>query len=477
MTVPETHIKTILAKRNQAKYLWIHGLSGLIMLVMWALVIKLNIIGLVLPFGMLFGAFVVYLLITRSEAVLYITAIYSFIVGPMLMTVPNIPVGIMVDFFIVLAVGVTLLRIQKHKLKSLFAVPGAVVLLIWVGYNLIQVANPVAASRVAWFYVMRPAVFFPLLYFMGFQFLTTRKEIYRFFAVLAVLFLFTILWGLLQHLNGYFSFEMAFLQKANAIHLVYIQGRWRVFGTLTSPAQYGVAVGMVMISFVVITKFVRTKRWIWLIAIFLAGAAMIYSGTRTAYVIIPWSMMLLVLITRNRNMIITSALAGVLLLGLLTVPTNNYHVNRIQSAFNADEDESFSVREESRKAITPFIISHPFGGGLGSTGVWGMRFSPWTQLAQFAPDSGYIRVAVELGWIGLLIYLSVLLRLYWLMFNSWRIAQERDKWLILAVLVPLSSLLVVEWAQDIIGKMPFNILFWMIAAATIKLGNLSKKES
>lgn len=447
------------------------------MLMMWALTIKLNVVGLVLPFGMLFGAFIVYLLIMRSEAVLYITAVYSVVVGPMLMAVPSIPVGIMVDFFITLAVGVTLLRIQKHKMTSLFAVPGALVVLLWVGYNLAQIANPVAASRVAWFYVMRPAVFFPMLYFMAFRFLTTRKEIYRFLAVLAALFLFSIIWGLIQHINGYFDFEMSFLQRANAIHLVYIQGRWRIFGTLTSPAQFGVAVGMIMISFIVIMKFVKTKRWMWLIAMLLAGAAMIYSGTRTAYVIAPWSLMLLVVITRNRTMIITSAIAGILFLGVLAVPTNNYHLQRIQSAFNADEDESFNVREQNRKAITPFILSHPFGGGLGSTGVWGMRFSPWSPLAQFAPDSGYIRVAVELGWIGLIIYLSLLLRLFWLMFMSWRVSDERDQWLILAILVPLSSLLVVEWVQDIIGKMPFNILFWMITAAVIKLGELNKDES
>ena len=44
--------------------------------------------------------------------------------------------------------------------------------------------------------------------------------------------------------------------------------------------------------------------------------------------------------------------------------------------------------------------SFPIGGGLGSTGVWGQRFTPGSFLAMFAPDSGLIRVAVELGWVG-----------------------------------------------------------------------------
>jgi len=44
------------------------------------------------------------------------------------------------------------------------------------------------------------------------------------------------------------------------------------------------------------------------------------------------------------------------------------------------------------------------GGGLGATGAWGQRFAPNSYLASFPPDSGYVRVAVELGWIGLFIF-------------------------------------------------------------------------
>ena len=54
--------------------------------------------------------------------------------------------------------------------------------------------------------------------------------------------------------------------------------------------------------------------------------------------------------------------------------------------------------------IQPYIQSHPFGGGVGSSGLFGRKYNQNSELAQFAPDSGFVRTAVELGWIGLLLY-------------------------------------------------------------------------
>ncbi|MCP6423416.1 hypothetical protein NL463_29335, partial [Klebsiella pneumoniae] len=62
----------------------------------------------------------------------------------------------------------------------------------------------------------------------------------------------------------------------------------------------------------------------------------------------------------------------------------------------------------NQKRIQPYILSHPIGGGLGATGVWGVRFAPYSFLANFPPDSGYVRVAVELGWIGLGIFCTLM---------------------------------------------------------------------
>ena len=112
--------------------------------------------------------------------------------------------------------------------------------------------------------------------------------------------------------------------------------------------------------------------------------------------------------------------------------------------------------------IMPWVIRHPIGGGLGSTGVWGQRFSPGSFLASFPPDSGIIRVAVELGWIGLIIFLSIYLIAFWKGFQSYRLLRNhKGKGLVENVLCALPALLIVELGQEVVGVFPMSLLFWV----------------
>ncbi|MCG8374763.1 MAG: O-antigen ligase family protein, partial [Balneolales bacterium] len=370
------------------------------------------------------------------------------------------------------------LRALKNRDWSWFNVPGKTVIVLWVGYHLLQVGNPEAASRVAWFYVMRPAVAYPFLYFIAYNMLKTRKDLNLVWGFVVAGITITIVWGLVQQVRGYFDFEMNYLVANEAIHLVYIQGRYRIFGTLTSPAQYGVVVTIFSMVFMLMGVFLKRKTKYLYILLALAGfAAMVFSGTRTAYIVIPLTIMALVVLERSVKLYGLSAVLGVLFLIVILMPTNNYHIKRIQSVFKTEEDASFQVREQNRKAILPYIYSHPLGGGLGSTGVWGMRFSPHTMLAQFAPDAGYMRVAVELGWVGLILYVVLLVKMFLLSLFSYLKVKDPDLRILgLALISALSSLFLIEYAQDINGKLPMNILLWILFAVMVKLPELQENE-
>ncbi|NJK83312.1 MAG: hypothetical protein HC912_05325 [Saprospiraceae bacterium] len=93
--------------------------------------------------------------------------------------------------------------------------------------------------------------------------------------------------------------------------------------------------------------------------------------------------------------------------GFMLKSTSNPVIFRLQSAFSPQDDSSMQLRLRNQAYIQPFIQSHPFGTGLGSVGIWGKRFNTNSWLAGFAPDSAYVRVAVECGWVGLIIYLSM----------------------------------------------------------------------
>ena len=54
------------------------------------------------------------------------------------------------------------------------------------------------------------------------------------------------------------------------------------------------------------------------------------------------------------------------------------------------------------------MASRPIGGGIGSAGSWGQRFSPGTLLAETPTDSWYVRIWAENGVIGLWVHLSMI---------------------------------------------------------------------
>jgi len=249
--------------------------------------------------------------------------------------------------------------------------------------------------------------------------------------------------------------------------LVFNYGRWRAIGSIGSPAQFGIIMAFLSC---ISTSLLFAQRSLWpkLILGFVSATTlmgMVYSGTRSAFVILPIFLLIWVFLSRQKKMYLFLLAGMVGLSVLMVVPSNNYHIQRIQSTFKASEDASYQTRARNRKMIAPWILSHPMGGGLGSTGVWGNRFSPGTFLANFPPDSGLVRVAVELGWVGLLFFLFVYYRVLITGAKKiWAMQPSKYRALATGIVGGISALLIVEWGQEVVGVFPMSILFWMIVA-------------
>lgn len=429
--------------------------------------------------ALFFGGLFLSKVALSEDLLLFMALGYATFIGAFFMAFQRIPLGMAMDGALLVGVLGLLYRNYRQNIGGYFSIPAGLIVMLWIGLHIAQIANPVAPSRVAWFYVMRPAVAYPFLFFIAYHFVTTEKRLWTILWTLFGLIVIASLWGLIQHIFGYFSFEFRFLQAADALRLVYIQGRYRVFGPMTSPAQYGVVMAIFGVIFLILfVGLKRNVRWVFLSLFVLTFFTVLYSGTRSAIVVYPIGFATFVLVSKSWKFL---GLGAVLMMGfivLLLLPTNNYHIQRMQSSFKTKEDASFQVREENRKNILPFILSHPVGGGLGSTGVWGMRFSPWHPLAQFAPDSGYLRVAVEMGWVGIAGFLTLLLTMLFYgvktvwHFDSIGESHSEIRIVALSLVSGLSTLLVVEWAQDIVGKIPFNVFFWILCGILLKLSSL-----
>ncbi len=183
-------------------------------------------------------------------------------------------------------------------------------------------------------------------------------------------------------------------------------------------------------------------------------------------------------ITFKPKVIIISAI--LLVLGVVVVykSPGNATLYRVRSAFTPAKDESMQLRLDNQKNIQPFIQNHPIGGGLGSTGDWGKRFSPNSELSKFPPDSGLIRIAVEQGWIGLLLFSIFTFGVLVLGVRTYlRSKNQQVKTYSLAFLIIVFLLTVANYPQEAIVLLPNSIIYYISVAAMVRLRQIDQETA
>lgn len=378
------------------------------------------------------------------------------------------PVGTIMDAWVLLLLFAFLLQQRQAPAWQLYRNPIAVLLLVWIGYNILQVVNPAAASRLAWVYTVRTVAIITVLYFIFLYFARST----RFVATLLMVWLscstVAAIYALKQEFLGFSAFEQSWLDADPVLtSLYFIGGSWRKFSFFADPVTF--AYNMVISSsvcFALATGPVAPIKRLGLVALGLFQlAAMLYSGTRGAYVLVPLSVGMLMILKYNRWVLLSGVVAAAVLYLAIITPTTNPTIQRFQSAFWPQQDASYRVREANQERIRPYIRAHPFGGGLGATGTWGQRFAPESYLANFPPDSGYVRVAVELGWVGLLLFCTLMfIVLRTGIVNYYRIRDPRLKSWCLAMVLVVFVLHVGNFPQEALVQYPNNLLFYLAIA-------------
>lgn len=442
-------------------------------------VYKLGLLGVVLFIGAVVAGPLVFTALWKTQLGIYLMVVASFFLSVALRLMPNVPVGIGLDLMILIMVSGSVYRMQYERDWSSMKSPITVIVLLWAAYNLAQIANPFAASRVAWFYVIRPAVGYLMLYFLVWQSIKTSKDTTLLLHFILLLSAVAGVWGIYQGVFGYFNWELGHVIRTDTIHLVFNNGRWRSFGPIGSPAQYGIimaAMCCLSLNSAFAGNGIRARFFYGTVGI-ICLMGMVYSGTRSSFIILPVYFFVKVLISRNPKLWASLVFASMCLLVVAKMPTSNYHILRIQSVFKASEDKSYQIRAHNRKMITPWIVRHPIGGGLGSTGVWGQRFSPGTFLANFPPDSGIIRVAVELGWIGLILFLLIYVMAFIKgVLACWRMPRSPQRTQVVGIACLLPPLGLVEMGQEVAGVFPMSLLFWVLLGLLFVNIRLVKNE-
>ena len=430
-----------------------------------AIVVAVLVIGAPMAVGSMFNL---------RFGVILITVIAYFVLG-IKRYAEQVPLGLAVDVLTaIMFLGLFIKQVRERD-WSFAKNPITTMVILWMLYSIAMIANPAAPSRIAYIYVIRSMAGLMAMYFIISYAINRFGFVVQLTNTLVFLLLLAALYGLKQEFIGFSDYERHWVTSDPMRYdLYFIWGRMRIFSFFSDPSIFGILMACGgMFSFVLaMGPYSLAKRIFFGFSSMMLLAAMVFAGTRTAYVILPVAFFFFSFLSMRRDVLIICG--ACIFLGGLYVLKNpqNPVVYRIYSAFLPGKDESYQVREENQKFIQPFIQSHPLGGGLGSTGVWGARFSPHHFLAKFPPDSGYVMIAVEMGWIGLLIYC-------WMLFVAFREGVKRYfrarsdiiKNYYAAFLVLLIGMTIANFAQLVFTQTPGNLTFFIILAV---LANLIK---
>ncbi|TAH07827.1 MAG: O-antigen ligase domain-containing protein [Sphingobacteriia bacterium] len=383
----------------------------------------------------------------------------------------NFPLGTLMDAMeVFLILGFFIQQKQKSD-WSFIKGPIPLVIIIWIIFNLLEVINPAAESRLAWVYTIRSVAVIMLMYFIFVYNIRTKDFIKIILKLWLTMSIFGALYGLKQQFFGFAGFEERFVHSdPNLEQLLFIGGQWRRFSIYSDPVAFSYnMVNCSLLCIGLMTGPLKTyKRVVLGICAIICLWAMLYSGTRGAFALPPVVMILLVILKFNKQIMTAAIIGAIGMIVLIFMPTSNPTIYRFQTAFKPSDDASFNVRKINQKRIQPYIQSHPIGGGLGSTGIWGQRFAPNSFLANFPPDSGYVRVAVELGWLGLFIFCCFMFTILRVgIINYFAIKDPELKSYCLAMLLIAFSLHIGNYPQEAIVQLPSSVYFYLVTALIV----------
>jgi len=417
-------------------------------------------------------------------------AYYAYIYSVIIFTLPsrlfgiNIPLNFIVEPTGYLAV-ISIMAAQSRKRQNsadFWKTPISIMILLLFCSYLLQAFNPEINSREGWFKFFRKEIIYLCFYHVSFLMLDSLEKIRRFVKLWIILSVIVALWGFRQQWLGFTQFEDAWVHSdPNITTLLFQGGLFRKFSLLSDPAAFGVmAVSSSLFTLVLAirTPIKKRKKLLYAISILLMVSSS-YSGTRTCNVMLIGGLLSYIVFTLNEKRTVVVLISSIVIsVFLLFGPLKHSPVIfRIKTTFDGSKDPSNMVRDVNRKNIQPYIWQRPIGGGLNTCGEEGLMYYPGHRLAGYPPDSGYMKIMLEQGWVGLtlniLLYFFILYKGVMGFYDSRR---EEIKTYYMAFLVAFFSLVVGQYSQLAISQYPTYLFYLATLVIFYKLKEYDKRN-
>ena len=378
----------------------------------------------------------------------------------------DIPVGPLSDILLlIILLGLFVNKKNRFETVTTYRSPIFLIVVIWIGFLLLQTLNPNGPSN-TWPLILRGVIGFAAVFFIFTRLFTTWHSVRLFTYCWLAIALLAALYAFYQEFVGLPSYDLTWVNRSpKSIGLNFIRGRWRKWSFLSDVATFGMFMSFAGVFAIVLAAELKDyrKKALLLIAGLLMLVAMTYSGTRTAIAMTVAGIVMYGLLTIHKKSTMLLGISTVMvILAIMYVPYyGSATINSMRSTFFPTSDPSFNVRVVNKERIQPYIRSHPIGGGLNTTGPAGEELAPNHPLAGFPPDSYYMSIALETGYIGLGIVLLVFFTTLWVgIANYSRCRNPVVKAVYAAYIASFFALTVAGYAQESITQLPMRFVFY-----------------
>lgn len=414
-----------------------------------------------------------------KNGALYALLIAHFVNG-IARYIADSPLGLSIDFILVLTLIIALFSSRKPNWdllnSSIFWFS-----FVWLLYTIMELFNPEARSKEAWFYAVRAVSLYQIFTIaVCLLFMDSKNDIKRFVNLNLAIIVVSVFWGAKQLYVFVDGAETAWLAAgAHKTHV--LRGVLRAFSFYSDAGQFGATAAYAgLMGFILaLGPFSKKTKFIYLLVGIIGFWGMLMSGTRGALFVPASGVFAYLIATRNVKVF----LAGLVVVGgvyfflkYTTILNDNGQVRRLRSALDPN-DPSLQVRLENQKKFKVYLASRPIGGGIGTSGTWGIRFTPGTFLAQTANDSWYVKIWAETGVVGLTLHIAMIV--FFILYGYYTIFRLRDpplKSYIMALHAGFFGIAVAAYGNPILGQFPLSIMLYTTWAFFVIAPYFDKKD-
>ena len=416
--------------------------------------------------GLPFVIAMIVMIFNNPKLGLLITLHYSFFSNGLTRFLsPDIPFGLGVDGILMLSIIAGIFKSNKGSVNSW----AFYMALIWFAYTLIELVNPEANNKEAWFYSGRGISLYQIMVIpLTLMWANKKKDFDGFLKIWMVWSLVAALYGFKMNILGVTAGEQKWLDDGGKI-THFIQGRLRIFSFYSDAGQYGAAMAETCLFalLMAVGPYDKKAKIRWGIISAIAFWAYALSGSRGPLFVLAAGGFLYLFLIRNFKVLMIGCFIGFLAFAFLkftTIGSGNYQVHRMRTALDP-HDASLQVRIDNQKLLRSYLKSRPLGGGIGSGGSFGQRFYPGRYLSSIALDSWYVKIWVETGIIGLTLHIIHLIIVLLVgIFNSFKIKNPDTRQKMMALICGYFGIVCASYGNQVLGQFPTGVIMYMSMA-------------